>query len=249
MAQIIVGVMGGIGVGKSEFNRSMKRGIAHSRLPSMLATPGELKVYEESKRVKDIALSVFYPAFERKDRYACFGAEIAMLMARIEYMKMAAKKTKGILIIERTPEENRYVFFENDYRSGLFGDPEKDEIAKYFYNSYCATYEKYRNGVPTPDVFVYLDVEPKLALELIKRRGRKSERNVKLSYLQDIHDLYEWMFDEVLDSLPGFGDRLVRVPVTDHPSKESLGRFHIQIEDRIMQALRRQGFGSGNNGR
>ena len=83
MAEVIVGVLGGIGIGKSEFIKSMKKRRLGSRLPSMLVTPGELKVYEESKRVKDLAASVFYPALKRKDRYALFAAEIAMLSAEV----------------------------------------------------------------------------------------------------------------------------------------------------------------------
>jgi len=244
MAEVIVGVLGGIGIGKSEFIKSMKKRRLGSRLPSMLVMPGELKVYEESKRVKDIAASVFYPALKRKDRYALFAAEIAMLSARVEQM-VQASKDNGIVIVERIPEENRYVFFENGYRSGLFGDPVKDPVAKSFYDSYRATYEALRNRIPTPDVFVYLDVDPRVAFDRIKDRGRKSEKDVPLAYLTNLHTLYERLVGETLPrKVVGYGDRLLRINADNHMSEADLKRFHLQIEEHIAQTLRKQGWGA-----
>ncbi len=242
MAEVIIGVMGGIGIGKSEFIKSMKRRRFGSKLPSMLVTPGELKVYEESKRVKDLAASVFYPALKHKDRYALFAAEIAMLSARVEQM-VRVSKDNGIVLVERIPEENRYVFFENGYRSGLFGNPSEDPIAKSFYDSYRATYEVLRNRIPTPDVFVYLDVDPKVAFERIKKRGRKSEKGMSLNYLSSLYDLYERLVGETLPRrITGYGDRLLRINANNHMSEEDLKRFHLQIEERIIQSLHRQGW-------
>ena len=244
MAEVIVGVLGGIGIGKSEFIKSMKKRRLGSRLPSMLVTPGELKVYEESKRVKDLAASVFYPALKRKDRYALFAAEIAMLSARVEQM-VKASKDSGIVIVERIPEENRYVFFENGYRSGLFGNPAKDPVAKSFYDSYCATYRALRNRISTPDVFVYLDVDPTVASERIKDRGRKSEKDVSLAYLTNLHGLYEQLVGEILpNKVPGYGDRLLRINANNQMSDTDLKRFHLQIEEHIAQTLRKQGWGA-----
>ena len=244
MAEVIVGVLGGIGIGKSEFIKSMKKRRLGSRLPSMLVTPGGLKVYEESKRVKDLAASVFYPALKHKDRYAIFGAEIAMLAARVEQMAEASKDN-GIVIVERIPEENRYVFFENGYRSGLFGDPSSDPVTKSFYDSYRATYKAMRNCIPTPDVFVYLDVDPKVAFERIKSRGRKSEKDMPLEYLTNLHVLYEQLICEILPrKVAGYGDRLLRINANSHMSDTDLKRFHIQIEEHIAQTLRKQGWGN-----
>jgi len=249
MAEVIVAVLGGIGIGKSEFIKSMKSLRLGSKLPSVLITPGELKVYEESKRVKDIAASVFYPAFQRGDRYGCFGAEVAMLAARADQMVEAARES-GIAIVERIPEENRHVFFENDFRSGLFGDPEKDGIAKYFYDSYCATYAKLRNRTPTPDVFVYIDVAPEVALRRVMERGRKSESEMSLEYLTNVQSLYNELVEDILpNEVPRFGDKLVRIDANNDLSKSDLKRFHLQIEERIVQALRRQGWGSGETKR
>ena len=244
MAEVIIGVMGGIGIGKSEFIKSMKKRRFGSKLPSVLVTPGELKVYEESKRVKDLAASVFYPALKSRNRYSLFAAEIAMLSARVEQM-VQASKDNGIVIVERIPEENRYVFFENGYRSGLFGSPARDPIAKSFYDSYRATYEALRNRIPTPDVFVYLDVNPKVAFDRIKKRGRRSEKDMPLAYLNNLHDLYERLVGEILPRrTANYGDRLLRINANHHMSEEDLKRFHLQIEERIIQSLQRQGWGN-----
>lgn len=241
MAEVIIGVIGGIGIGKSEFIKSMKKRRNYSKLPSVLVTPGEFSVYEESKQVKDIAASVFYPAIKRKDKYAAFAAEIAMLNFRIEQMLLASKQN-GIVLVERIPEENRYVFFENDYRSGLFGNPD-DRIARYFYSSFSSTYNNLRNKIPSPDVFVYLDVKPEVALERIRKRGRKSEKNIDLKYLTNLYNLYQNLIDEILPSqISSYGDKLLRIDANKDMSEDDLKRFHIQIEERIIQTLKRQGW-------
>ncbi|MCS7109475.1 MAG: deoxynucleoside kinase [Candidatus Micrarchaeota archaeon] len=241
MAEVIVGIIGGIGVGKSEFISSMKKRRFSSKLPSMLVTPGELKVYEESKEVKEIAAKIFYPALKRMDKYTCFAAEIAMLNFRIQQM-LNASKENGIVIVERIPEENRYVFFENDYHSGIFGDP-KSKIAKAFYSSYSATYQYLRNRVPPVNVFVYLDVKPEVALKRIKERGRKSERGISINYLRSLYSLYEKMVDEILpEIIPMYGQRLLRIDANRDLSDEDLKRFHLQIEERIIKSLQLQGW-------
>jgi len=241
VAEAIIGVIGGIGIGKSEFIRSMKKRRFSSKLRSILVTPGEFKVYEESKGVKDIAASVFYPAIKKKDKYKCFAAEIAMLNFRIQQM-LNASKENGIVMVERIPEENRYVFFENDYKQGLFG-PVKDQVAKYFYSSFSATYMSLRNKVPTPDVFVYLDVKPEIALKRIRLRGRESEKGISLEYLKNLYDLYQNLIDEILPSqVPMYGNKLLRIDANKDMSEEDLKRFHVQIEERIVQTLKRQGW-------
>ncbi len=241
MAEVIIGVMGGIGIGKSEFIKSMKKRRFSSQLPSMLVTPGEFKVYEESKRVKDIAASVFYPALKRNDKYTCFAAEIAMLSARVEQMLQASKEN-GIVLVERIPEENRFVFFENDYKSGIFGDP-NSKIARSFYQSYSATYQYLKNKIAPVNVFVYLDVKPEVALRRIKERGRKSETGIDISYLRNLYSLYQRLIDEILpDTVPMYGHRLLRIDANNDLSDEDLKRFHLQIEERIMKSLQLQGW-------
>jgi deoxyadenosine/deoxycytidine kinase len=237
----MIGVIGGIGVGKSEFIKSMKRRRFSSKLKSVLVTPGEFRVYEESRKVKDIAANVFYPAIREGDKYRAFAAEIAMLNFRVEQM-LRASKEDGIVMLERIPEENRYVFFENDYRQGIFGSA-RSQIAKYFYQSYSATYDLLRNGLPTPDVFVYLDVRPEIALERIKLRGRKSEADISLSYLKNLYKLYQRLVYEILPTrVPMYGDKLLRVPANENMSEEDLRIFHVQIEERIIKTLKRQGW-------
>jgi thymidylate kinase len=41
------------------------------------------------------------------------------------------------------------------------------------------------------DYFIYLDVEPELALKRIKTRDRHGEDNITLAYLESLHEQYE----------------------------------------------------------
>lgn len=204
----------------------------------MLATGGGLNVYEESERVKEIVANTFYPALERKDVHTCYAAEIEMLYARIDQMLQVSRED-GLAIIERTPYENRYVFFENLHRSGLMRDP--------FYENYKSTFRNLINITPVPDVVVYLRTTPKVTYERMMRRGRPSEKGLALEYLEGTHELYEKLVDKVLsEHIPMYGVKLVRINADRHLNDNELKKFHDQIEERIAQALRRQGWGSGN---
>ena len=236
MAEVIVAVIGNIGSGKSEFIKSMKEQEVGSRLLDMLATGGGLNIYEESERVKEIVANTFYPALQRKDMHTCYAAEIEMLYARLDQM-LQVSKDDGLAIIERTPYENRYVFFENLYRSGLMKEP--------FYENYKSTFRQLINIAPIPDVVVYLRTTPKVTYERMMKRGRPSEKGLARDYLQGTHELYEKLVDKILPNhIPGYGVKLVRVNADHHLNDKELKKFHHQIEERIAQALRRQGWGS-----
>lgn len=45
-----------------------------------------------------------------------------------------------------------------------------------------------------PDLIIYLRGQPKLAMDRIRLRGRKEERNIKYKYIQQLHSLYDdWL--------------------------------------------------------
>ena len=236
MAEVIVSVLGNIGSGKSEFINSMKEKGVGSKLTEMLSMQGGLNVYEESDRVKKIAADTFYPALQRNDVHTCYAAEIEMLYARIDQM-IDISKADGLAILERTPYENRYVFMENMHASGFMREP--------FYENYKATFKQLINLVPVPDVVVYLRTTPEVAYERMMKRGRSSEKDLALEYLRGTHLLYEHLVDRVLaEHIPMYGLKLVRINADHYLNENELKKFHDQIEERIAQTLRRQGWGS-----
>lgn len=236
MAEIIVSVLGNIGSGKSEFIQSMKEKGVGSQLIEMLAMQGDLNVYEESEKVKEIAADIFYPALQKKDIHTCYAAEIEMLYARVDQM-IEVSKNDGLAIIERTPYENRYVFFENLFRSGIMREP--------FYENYNSTFKHLMNLIPIPDVLVYLRTTPDITYERMMKRGRPSEKGLALEYLKGTHELYERLVDKILpEYIPTYGVKLIRINADHQFDEKELRRFHDQIEERIVQTLRRQGWGS-----
>jgi deoxyadenosine kinase len=48
-----------------------------------------------------------------------------------------------------------------------------------------------------PDVIIYLRVEPEVAMERIKSRGREAEKGMDLHYLQRLHEGYDEFADEM----------------------------------------------------
>ncbi|MBI1973200.1 deoxynucleoside kinase [Candidatus Micrarchaeota archaeon] len=235
MAEVLVAILGNIGSGKSEFVKSLRERGVGSRLLPVLTSKGEIKVYDESPKVKELAANVFYPAFLRGDLRTCFAVEVEMLYARRDQMLDAAKHD-GIAVLERTIWENRFVFFENQYRQGFIRSP--------FYDEYCEAFERVRQTVPTPDVFVYLRTSPSVAFDRMRARARESEKGVPLDYLQSTHSLYDELVDGVLPRYVAmYGDKLVRINADNHLDAGEFQKFHSQVEERIEQALRRQGWG------
>ena len=61
-----------------------------------------------------------------------------------------------------------------------------------FDESSALTYHKFFEQLSYEvDYFIYLDVEPELALKRIKTRNRHGEDNITLAYLESLHEQYE----------------------------------------------------------
>jgi len=45
--------------------------------------------------------------------------------------------------------------------------------------------------------FIYLHTPPEICLERLKKRGRFEEKNIKLEFLRELHELHEnWLFNK-----------------------------------------------------
>lgn len=85
-------------------------------------------------------------------------------------------------IVERSPVSTRHVFGQLLYNDGCLTDREWS-LFKDVYDSYAWT----------PDVIIYIKVDPEVALKRIKARDRRGESHIDLEYIKKINFQYNIM--------------------------------------------------------
>ena len=93
---------------------------------------------------------------------------------------LSFKNIKDMIIVERCPWTSKNVFAQMYIDNGLFDQASALTYQKFFEQ---LSYEV--------DYFIYLDIEPELALKRIKTRERYGEDNITLAYLESLHEQYE----------------------------------------------------------
>tara|TARA_R110002074_G_scaffold339933_1_gene510449 strand:- start:306 stop:626 length:321 start_codon:yes stop_codon:yes gene_type:complete len=64
------------------------------------------------------------------------------------------------------------------------------------FQTYVELFQNMSNFLHRPDIIIYLDVEPEVAIERIKQRGRECESGITLEYLIKLKAGYEdWLSD------------------------------------------------------
>ena len=104
---------------------------------------------------------------------------------QIKILLTFAKMYKSVpcskhLITERCPFESVYVFSKLLLESDGITQLEYDLIE-----------EMYNVMGWTPNVYIYIQTNPQVCIERIKRRGRVCENNIDEKYIIDLHNQYE----------------------------------------------------------
>ncbi|KAG8223204.1 hypothetical protein J437_LFUL000370 [Ladona fulva] len=103
-----------------------------------------------------------------------------------------------VQFIERSIQNNRFVFIEAAHRDKLLSDPEYVVLCKW-YDWISA------NMDVSLDLIVYLQCPPEVAFQRMLSRGRSEEKSkIPLDYMKKIHDTYEdWLINQTFQtSLP-----------------------------------------------
>ncbi len=115
-----------------------------------------------------------------------FNSQIFYLSRKFA-LHLQAQKSESRVILDRTIYEDAEIFAKNLYqRKGL---SQRD------YNTYCELYQTIREELQPPDLMIYLRCSVRGVRRRIKKRGRESEMNIPLSYIQKLHKQYETWFD------------------------------------------------------
>lgn len=101
------------------------------------------------------------------------------------------KSDKSLIVMERSPFFNRYIFVESVYKEKLITDNE--------YIILNDLYDK-TDSIWSCNTYIYLKSNPENCIERIKRRGRDCEKNVEIDYINSLHNLHENTYQRALDN-------------------------------------------------
>ena len=113
----------------------------------------------------------------------CFQSYIGLTMLE-NHSKIPAKPIK---LMERSIHSGKFCFMENKYRSGA--------LSNYEYSVLDAWYEwAIKNHGCQVDLVIYLQTDPAVAQDRIRKRNRVEEEGITLKYLENLHELHEaWL--------------------------------------------------------
>ncbi len=92
------------------------------------------------------------------------------------------EKSNVIVMMERSPYFIRNVFVEKALEDKTISKDEYDNINKLHDTT---------DDLWQPNAFIYLRSNPENCFARIKKRNRESEKNIKLEYVERIHELHE----------------------------------------------------------
>lgn len=117
-----------------------------------------------------------------------FAMQVYLLSRRFELHQQIIWNNKGV-IQDRSIYED-FIFAKMLYESG--------NISELDFQNYISLSHIMTSFLRTPDLIVYLDVKPEVAMERLKERSRESEKEIPLAYLQDLERGYkDWLTSQL----------------------------------------------------
>ncbi|KAK2701996.1 deoxynucleoside kinase-like isoform X3 [Artemia franciscana] len=176
MKNLIVSVEGNVGSGKSSLLNYFQQ------FSSVVET-----IQEPVETWRNVGghnmLKLFY---ENQEKYA-FAFQSLVQLTRLDIHTRSS--TTPVKMIERSLQNNRYCFVENSHKNKAIGDVE--------YNLLSTWYDWMEDHMNIKlDLIVYLRSSPEVAMKRIYQRGRPEEQTIPMTYIQQIHDVYEkWLVE------------------------------------------------------
>lgn len=178
----IISIEGNIGSGKSTLLANLKNHYENNRNIVFLKEP-----VDEWEQIKDdnnvTMLEKFYAD---QERYS-FPFQMMAYISRLAILKETIKNhPNAIIITERSLYTDKMVFAKM-----LHND---NKIETINYNIYLKWFDTFANDFPIHKI-IYVNAEPEICIERIKKRSRLGESNIPLDYLQNCHKYHNDMLD------------------------------------------------------
>ena len=197
---VFVGISGIIGVGKSTLTEQLGTALGWNTAQE----PVDSNPY----------LNKFY---EDIPRYS-FQMQVFLLNHRFKQHQQMVWSNHS-LVQDRTIYED-VIFAKMLQEDGLM-----DELD---FQTYVDLFRNMTNFLHRPDVIIYLDVEPAVALQRVRERSRGCESSITIEYLTKLRAGYEEWLDDVGGRIP-----VLRIDWNQYQSVESvIGKLKTLISSR-----------------
>lgn len=164
----IIAVSGIIGVGKSTLSGKLGEAV-------------NAEVYYEPVETNEY-IENFYKDMKKYS----FPMQIYLLNHRFQQHQQMVWSNKNAI-------QDRSIYEDVIFAKMLREDGLMEELD---FQTYRHLFQNMTNFLHRPDIIVYLDVEPEIALERIKQRSRGCETGITLEYLSSLKKGYEdWLED------------------------------------------------------
>lgn len=165
---LFIGISGIIGVGKSTLTKKLAEKLGYE------------PCYEPVK--ENEYLESFYKDMKKYG----FPMQIYLLNKRFRAHQQNIWKDKGVV-------QDRTIYEDVIFAKML---AESGHISELDFKTYRELFINMTNFLHRPDVIIYLDVDPQIALERINHRNRDCESELPLEYLTKLKQGYEdWLKD------------------------------------------------------
>ncbi|MCK4265456.1 deoxynucleoside kinase [Candidatus Babeliales bacterium] len=167
-------VEGNIGVGKSTFIRLI------NKLDSSIGIVPEPVENWTGKEYGQSLLAEFY---KNPSRWA-YTLETLAMMSRVKNHLLETKNSNPFRLMERSVYSGHYCFAKNDKQNKYLSSLEWQ-----IYNSWIDF--MIRKKLTPPLGFIYLQAKPEICYDRVVCRNRKSEKELSLDYMKQIHNWHE----------------------------------------------------------
>jgi deoxyadenosine kinase len=124
-------------------------------------------------------------------KYAC--------IMQIYLLKERFNKHQQMVWSQRNIIQDRSIYEDVIFAKMLRESGDIDELD---FETYRDLYSAMTSFLRQPDLIVYLDVKPEIALKRIKKRSRNCETSIPLSYLENLQKGYEEWLEDVDGRIP-----------------------------------------------
>ncbi len=185
---MIISVEGNIGSGKSTILDILRE--KHFDNDNIIFVDEPVSEWNLIKDGDKTILELFY---QDKDKYS-FTFQIMAYITRLRKLLEAVENNPNkIIICERSIYTDKYVFAKMLYQQGYI-----NEIEWQTYNYWFDTFKQKTKL----DSVIYINTDPDICFERIKKRNRTGESNIPIEYLEHCHNLHqEWLTNDSLGDL------------------------------------------------
>lgn len=186
MDPILISLEGNIGSGKSTL---LKRLRELQPEWNFIDEPVEFWMNTRNEKGESL-IEVFYKDIKRWS----YTFQNAAVLSRGILIRKALKEWAGtgkspVFVMERCVETDKYIFAKM-----LYADGKLDKMEWELYNMW---YTFITEQIPKMNVYVWIDTEPTVCFERIKKRAREGEDDISMDYLEKLDAIHkEWLLNE-----------------------------------------------------